>query len=138
MKYLISISFFLFFSLLVFSQKADDLIGKYRLSNGLDIVFFKYNNKFYGKIISLKHFKEKQIKDINNPDKSKRNDLLINKIIIRNLEFDKEKKQWINGEIYSPDKGVTLDLKVTHLREKEIEVVGSKYIFWITLHWKKI
>ena len=138
MRNIILILILIFSTLNVFSQKADDLIGKYRLSNGIDVQFFKYKNKYFGKIISLKHFKEKQTKDINNPDKSKRNDLLMNKIIIKNLIFDKEKKQWVDGEIYSPDKGVTLDLKVTHLREKEIEVVGSKYIFWVTLHWKKI
>ena len=121
-----------------FAQQADKLIGKYRLPNMLDVEIFKSNDKYSGKIIALGDFDEGQTTDINNPEKSKRNNPLIGMVIINNLEFDKDEKQWINGEMYGPEKGMIFNLKITELRQNEIEVVGSKYLFWKTLVWKKI
>lgn len=121
-----------------YAQNADDIIGKYKLPNKIDVEIFKQNGKYFGKIIKLNGFEDGQEKDINNPDKSKQNDLLVGKVIIKNLIFDNEEKQWINGEMYGAEKGMVFDLKITEIRNNEIEVVGSKYFFWKTLIWKKI
>ncbi|NOX46272.1 MAG: DUF2147 domain-containing protein [Chlorobi bacterium] len=121
-----------------FGQKADEIIGKYRLPNRLDVEIFKSNGKYSGKIIAVGDFDEGQTTDINNPEKSKRDIPLIGMVIIKNLEFDADKKQWINGEMYGPEKGMFFNLKITEMRENEIEAVGSKYFFWKTLEWKKI
>lgn len=40
--------------------------------------------------------------------------------------------------MYGPEKGMTFNLKVTEMRDNEIVVVGSKYVFWKTLVWEKI
>jgi len=40
--------------------------------------------------------------------------------------------------MYGPEKGMVFNLKITSIEKDEIEVVGSKYIFWHTLKWKKI
>ena len=122
----------------IFAQQADDIIGKYQLPNGLDVEIFKTNGKYNGRIIALNGYDNGQQKDIKNPDKSKRNDLLIGKVIIKDLEFDEKNKDWINGSLYGPEKGMFIDLKVTELRENEIVVIGSKMIFRRTLVWKKI
>ena len=121
-----------------FAQQADEIIGKYRLPNKLDVEIFKSNGKYSGKIIALGDFDEGQTTDINNPEKSKRGNPLLGMIIINNLEFDKDEKQWINGEMYGPEKGMVFNLKITEMREDEIEAVGSKYLFWKTLVWKKL
>ena len=121
-----------------FGQKADEIIGKYRLPNKLDVEIFKSNGRFSGKIISLRNFEDGQTTDINNPEASKRNEPLIGMVIIKNLEFDEDKKQWINGEMYGPEKGMTFNLKISEMRKGEIEAVGYKYFFWKTLEWKKI
>ncbi len=121
-----------------FAQQADEIIGKYRLPNKLDVEIFKSNGKYSGKIIALGDFDEGQTTDINNPEKSKRGNPLLGMIIINNLEFDKDEKQWINGEMYGPEKGMIFNLKITEMREDEIEAVGSKYLFWKTLVWKKL
>ena len=47
-------------------------------------------------------------------------------------------KQWINGKMYGPEKGVIFNLKITGVGEEDIEVVGSKYLFWHTMKWQKI
>jgi len=121
-----------------FAQKADDIVGKYHLPNNLDVEIFKMNNKYYGKIIALNEYENGQTKDIKNRDKSKHNDPLLEKIIIKDLEFDNENKEWINGSMYGPEKGMVFNLKITEIRKNEIVVVGSKFIMWRTLVWKKI
>ncbi|RLD54454.1 MAG: hypothetical protein DRJ05_14640 [Bacteroidetes bacterium] len=121
-----------------FAQQADEIIGKYRLPNKLDVEIFKSNGKYSGKIIALGNFDEGQTTDINNPEKSKRSNPLLGMVIIKNLEFDKDEKQWINGEMYGPEKGMIFNLKITEMREDDIEAVGSKYFFWKTLKWVKI
>jgi len=121
-----------------YAQKADEIIGKYHLPNDLDVEIFKDNGKYFGKIIALNNFKDGQTTDVNNPEESKQNELLVGKVIIKNLEFNSEKEQWLYGSMYGPENGMVFNLKITEMREKEIEVVGSKYIMWRTLKWEKI
>ncbi len=121
-----------------FAQKADDLIGKYRLPNKLDVEIYKTGDKYSGKIIALNNFEEGQTKDIKNPDKSKRNEHLLGMVIIKNLEYDSDEKKWLNGEMYGPEKGMFFHLKVNKVGNEKIEVVGSKYFFRRTLEWKKL
>ncbi len=125
-------------SLSLFAQQADDIIGKYHLPNDLDVEIFKANGKYNGKIIAHNNFENGQTKDVKNPDKSKREDLLLGKVIIKDLEFDEENKKWINGSMYAPEKGMIFNLKITKVSKTEIVVVGSKMIFWRTLVWEKI
>ena len=138
MKSKIKLTTYLIFFLVgsLSAQQADDIIGEYHLPNELDVKIYKNNGKYYGKIIALNGYE--QTKDFKNPDKSKRKDLLIGKVIIKGLEFDKEDKRWINGSMYGPEKGMLFNLKVTEINNKEIKVVGSKYLFWRTLTWLKI
>ena len=123
----------------IFAQKPDSVVGKYHLPNDLDVEIYKVGtNKYNGKIIALNSFEDGQKTDIYNDDESKKDTPLIGLEIIKGLEFDPVEKQWVNGEMYGPEKGMIFDLKVTEVREKEIEVVGSKYLFWRTLVWKTI
>ncbi|MCK5846022.1 MAG: DUF2147 domain-containing protein [Bacteroidales bacterium] len=137
MKLLISI-LALLINLSVFSQNADDIIGRYHLPNSIDVELYRVGDKYFGKIIKLNNFENGQILDINNPDKTKRNNLILGMEIIKDLEFDVIEKQWINGSMYGAEKGLVFNLEITKYRENEIEVVGSKYIFWKTLTWIKI
>ncbi len=122
----------------VLAQQADEIIGKYHLPNELDVEIYKDGNAFSGKIIGLNNFGEGQKEDIKNPEKSKQNDPLLGMVIIHNLEYNKDKKQWINGKMYGPEKGMIFNLKITEIGENDIEVVGSKYFFWHTMKWEKI
>lgn len=129
---------YLFVSFGIFAQKADDIIGKYHLPNKLDIEIYKIANSYFGKVIALNNWENGQKKDYKNPDISKRNEPLIGKVIIKNLKFDANKKEWINGEMYGPEKGMFFNLKVTKIYENKIEVIGSKFFLWKTLIWGKI
>lgn len=128
----------MFITTITFAQKADEIVGKYHLPNKLDVMIFKHNDKYYGKIIALNNFEDGQTTDINNGDKGKQSTPLMGMIIIKDLEYDSENNEWINGKMYGPEKGMFFNLRITERRKNEIEVVGSKYFFWHTLIWTKI
>jgi uncharacterized protein (DUF2147 family) len=134
----IIIAFLLFITAIATAQKADDIIGKYHLPNKLDVEIYKTGNSYSGKIIALNGFENGQTTDVKNPDKSKRDTPLLGKVIITNLQFDKEEKQWINGTMYGSEKGMDINLKITEMNGKEITVIGSKFILWKTLKWTRI
>ena len=134
----IILALFLFITGIATAQKADDIIGKYHLPNKLDVVIYKTGDNYSGKIIALNGFENGQTTDVKNPDKSKRDTPLLGKVIITNLEFDEGSKQWINGTMYGSEKGMNINLKITEMNEKEITVVGSKFILWKTLKWTRI
>ncbi len=139
MKKTLGIIYLLFFvSVISFSQQADEIVGKYHLPNGLDIELFSKNNKYFGKIIALNDFEKGQIKDINNPEKSKRKDNLLGKVIIENLEHDSKEKKWINGIMYGPEKGMFFNLEIKENKKDAIVIEASKFIFWKTMEWEKL
>jgi len=59
-------------------------------------------------------------------------------VIITNLTFSESEKKWLNGKLYGPEKGITINLKVTKLADKKATVVGSKFFFWRTFEWLKV
>ncbi len=138
LKIKLTISLITLLTSISFAQRADIIIGKYRLPNKLDIEIFKNNEKYFGKIIALNGFEDGQLKDINNPDQSKRNDYLLGKLIFKDLEYDQEEEIWINGSMYGAEKGLFVNLKITEVRQNEIVVVGSKFVMRKTLEWKKL
>ena len=138
LKLRLIISIVVFSTTFTLAQQADEIIGKYHLPNKLDIEIFKNNGRYFGKVIALNGFEDGQTNDINNPDNSKQNESLIGKVIINNLEFDKDEKEWVNGSMYGPEKGIVFNLKITESKQDEIVVVGSKYFFWKKLRWEKL
>ncbi len=138
LKLNLTISLITILTTISYAQQADIIIGKYRLPNKLEIEIFENQGKYFGKIISLNGFEDGQVKDINNPDRSKRKDSLLGKLIIQDLEYDMEEKKWIKGSMYGAEKGMHFNLKITEVRQNEIVVIGSKYIMRKTLEWKKL
>jgi len=136
-KLIVTIAFITISSFL-YAQESDDIIGKYHLPNNLDIEIFKVNDTYSGKIIALNGYKNGVTTDYKNPDKTKRKELLLGKIIINELKFNSSEKKWLSGKMYGPEKGIIVNLKVTEMNDEKITVVGSKYFFWKTLSWKKI
>ena len=138
LKSILIISIITVFTSMLFAQQADLIVGKYSLPNKLNIEIFETSGKYFGKIIALNGFENGQLKDINNPDRSKRKDPLLGKLIIENLEYDKAEKKWINGSMYGAEKGLYFNLLIAEVRENEISVVGSKFIMRKTVDWKKL
>ena len=138
LKSILIISIIILFTSMLFAQQADLIVGKYNLPNKLDVEIFENNGKYFGRIIALNGFENGQLKDVNNPDRSQRNDPLMGKLIIEDLEYDKAEKKWINGKMYGAEKGLYFNLLIAEIRENEIAVVGSKFIIKKSLEWKKL
>ena len=138
LKSILIVSLITLYTSLSFAQQADIIVGKYNLPNKLDIEIFENSGKYFGKIIALNGFENGQIKDINNPDRSHRNDPLLGKLIIKDLEYDKDEKKWINGSMYGAEKGLFFNLLIAEVRANEISVVGSKFIMKKSIEWKKL
>lgn len=106
---------------------AERILGRWTTENGKSHVeIFKQNNKFYGKIVWLKEpLNEKGIekKDDNNPDKSKRDQKLVNLLVLRDLNYESG-NVWTGGTIYDPKNGKTYKVKITFINEKELEIRG--------------
>lgn len=120
------------------AQQEDDIIGTYHLPNNLDVEIYRTGDDFSGKIVSVEGFNDGHFLDYKNPDKLLRSDSLLGKEIITELKYDKASKQWLNGKMYGPGKGLIFNLKVNEVLDNEIEVVGSKFFFWKTMKWSKI
>lgn len=127
-KIMLAIQIILFSISVLSAQQADDIIGTYRLPNNLDIEISKVNQKYQGKIVAVNKNIEGSLQD----------ESILGDVIIHKLEFDKSSNKWVNGTMYSPKKGLTFNLQVNEIREKEIEVVGSKLFFWKTMTWKRL
>lgn len=138
LKIKLTIALILLFTGFSSAQDADVIIGKYLLPNDLEVELFKQDGKYFGKIVGLNNYQDGEKYDVKNWDSSKRKDLLLGKLIIKNLEYDAEEKIWVDGEMYGPDKGINVNLEITEVRETEIIIIGSKFIMRKTMAWKRI
>lgn len=124
----ITTAFAFLLSLISFSQKADQLIGKWMPSEGkAHIEIYKKNNQYFGKIVWLKEPKNENgqpKKDVNNPDEKKQKQPLIGCELLQGFEFDSDDKIWEDGTIYDPNNGSTYSCKIELTHENEIEVRG--------------
>lgn len=138
LKIKLTIALILLFTGFSFAQDADVIIGKYLLPNDLEVELFKKDGKYFGKIVGLNNYQDGEKNDVKNSDQAKRSEPLMGKVIIKNLEYDSEEKIWINGEMYGPDRGINVNLKITEVKENEIIIIGSKYIMRKTMEWKRL
>ena len=53
-----------------------------------------------------------------------------------NIIFNK--RQWINGTIYAPQRGLELNLKINYAKENELEAEASKLFFWKSITWERL
>lgn len=102
-----------FMSNISFAQ--DGILGKwFNEEKTSQIEVYKENGKYYGKIIWLKDNKNPDgtspRKDYNNPDSKMKQRDLIGTIILKDLKWDADDKEWNEGEIYDPKSGKTYSL----------------------------
>ncbi len=117
-KSLKSIVIFLTFllPLVVFATNPNDILGIWLTENDESkIEIYKSGNEYFGKIIWLKEPNDKNgnpKKDVNNPDKTKRNNAAIGILILKNVRY--ENGAW-KGTLYGPKRGkeVACSLKLT-------------------------
>ena len=124
-------------TLLVAADK-DAILGNYHLPNDLDIEIYATSSGYEGKIIALNNYENGITTDVKNPDKSKRDTPLLGAVIIKGLAFDAESKEWVDGSMYGPNKGITVKLTVTEATAKGASIVGSKFVMKKKMFWERV
>ncbi|TVQ16160.1 MAG: DUF2147 domain-containing protein [Bacteroidetes bacterium] len=120
------------------NNHADLITGNYELPNGLWVKIYRQGNTYNGKILSVDHYIEEETLDIKNPARHLRSRPLVGLEIISGLTYDPGSRQWIKGEMYAPEKGMTVNLRIENADANELVVVGSKLMFRKTLSWERL
>jgi hypothetical protein len=114
---------------------SDDIIGVWKLENGIDLEIYKSGPYYLGKIHALNGFNKGQIIDIHNPDQESTKDSLVGKNMITNLKYNSKKNNWENGTMYAPHLGIFANLEIKNCTTDTLTAVGSKFMFWRTEYW---
>ncbi len=126
----------LLFSIALFAQESDPILGKWENPSGEGrIEIYKKNNKFYGKLYWIK---DSAKKDAKNPDPKLRSRNIQGTEILTN--FSKNSKTYEGGEIYDPKSGKTYSCKMTLKGNDQLDIRGYMGISLIgrTETWKRI
>lgn len=121
-----------------------DITGYWLTANkGTIVQFYKDGDSYHGKAVWHRQATDKNgkpLKDINNPDKSKRNNPLIGSLLVTNLKYNPKTKMYEGGKVYQPNTGRTFDCKVKLIRENNVmEITGTAGMSMIskTLVWSR-
>lgn len=117
---------FLVFSVQVFAQSKDDILGRWVNPSGEGkIEIYKKGDKYFGKLDWIKEpndDKGKPKKDEKNPNESLRGNALLGLEILKNFVFEDGK--WVNGTIYDPKSGKTYSCKLTLKGANQLNIRG--------------
>lgn len=121
-------------------QTSDKLLGNWINETGAaKFEFFKTGSTYQAKIIWMKepadaegHLKT----DKNNPDSNMRNRPIVGLIIIKGLQLKKE--QYVDGTIYSPEKGVIAKCSLKLQDDHTLDLTVSKSFFTYHKTWKRL
>jgi uncharacterized protein (DUF2147 family) len=130
--------FFAIPSLPVFAQ--NEITGKWLSEDKKGIIeIYKQAGKFDGKITWLSSPKDAHgnpMKDMENPDKSKRNQLLIGLVILKGFAY--KNGEWKGGTIYDPNNGKTYSCTMWLSNEKTLKIRGYWGILYETQKWTRV
>lgn len=135
---------FILSSISAFSQKVADpknqILGKWQTDDKRAIIeIVEQRNIYFGKIVWLQNATDKvgnPRKDIENPNKEKRNAFLIGLIIMNNFTFDDN--EYINGTVYDPDSGNNYNCKLWLLDNNTLKVRDYCGLFYKTFAWTRV
>ncbi|WP_113662722.1 DUF2147 domain-containing protein [Pedobacter nanyangensis] len=133
---------FIVFSLQLFAQKKDDILGKWVNPSGEgQIEIYKRGEKYFGKLVWIKEPNDEKGKpktDEKNPNESLRNKPILGLEILKNFEFDGSK--WQEGTIYDPKSGKTYSCKLTLKEPNQLSIRGYIGVSLIgrTEVWKRV
>lgn len=118
-----------------------DITGYWLTAQKATIVeFYKAGDKYNGKIVwsKQKDKKGQPLKDVNNPDKTKRSKPLVGQDIITGLTYNPKTGQYEGGRIYQPQTGKSFNGKVKlDKSSKTMQVTGGAGFISKTLTWTR-
>lgn len=119
-----------------------DLTGYWLTAQkGTIVQFFKNGDVYNGKIVWSKTVKDKsgkELKDVNNPDKAKRNSPVIGSSMITGLKYNPKTDTYEGGKIYQYQSGKSYNCKVNLDKNKNVmKIVGGVGFISKTLTWTR-
>lgn len=126
--------------LISFSAKAysQNFTGRWLVEKKDGVIeIYKKGNKYYGKVVKAKTFKDKNGKlkrDVKNPDKSKRNRTLKDLVFL--TDFTLKDKQLVGGKLYDSRSGKTYKGKLW-IENGKMKVRGYLGVFYDTRTWTR-
>lgn len=103
------------------AQKADDIIGLWRPSEGTSYIkiYKAQNGKYYGQIVWLKEPNDEN----GNPKRDPNGDLILKMVNLKDFVFDDD--EWEDGTIYDPKSGNLYYCSIEMPSPDKLEVRGS-------------
>jgi uncharacterized protein (DUF2147 family) len=138
MRHLVISILFFISQLSIYAQDTSDKIVGIWLNEDKTnkIEIYKVDDTYSGKIIwiaQLENNPDLNPKDKNNPNREKRNQSILGMDIITGLSYSDGK--WVNGTIYTPQKGIYAECTVKLLSDNKLSLVVSKGMFSRTKTW---
>lgn len=135
---------FFLITLLVFStfSFSKEIVGKYLTqkdkSGQIIVEIYKEDGKIYGRIDKI--LEGNLTKDVNNPDKSKRDRNLLGMTFVTGFTYNEKKDKYENGRIYDPSSGNTYSCTMKVLNDGNLEFRGYVLnpLFGMTQVWTKV
>ena len=111
-------------------QSSNDILGTWiSVKKNVIMDVYKVSDQFRAKILWFDDTDDlsrprKTRKDINNPNKSLRNRLILGMDVLEGLNYNAEKHRWEDGKIYDPRSGRHWSSVVYFNDENQMEVKG--------------
>ncbi|HOI86799.1 MAG TPA: DUF2147 domain-containing protein [Lentimicrobium sp.] len=126
------------------STTPKDITGHWLTANkGTIVQFYKEGNEYKGKIVWLRQPNGrdgKPLKDINNPDRAKRNNPVLGMVLIEGLKYNAGTDTYEGGKVYQPQSGRTFNGRVKLEQGRNVmKITGSLGFSLIsrTLTWTR-
>lgn len=121
---------------------AKDLTGYWLTAQKGSIVeFYKTGDTYEGKVAWSKNAKDKNgkpLKDVNNPNKAKKNNAIVGTTMLSGLKYNAATDTYEGGKIYQYQTGRSYNCKVTLNKEKNVmKIVGGVGFISKTLTWTR-
>lgn len=121
-----------------------DISGYWLTANKANIIqFYKVGDVYNGKIVWVRQNKTKNGKpltDVNNPDKSKRNNPIVGTQMVSNLRYNPKTKMYEGGKAYLPQTGKTFNCKAKLIKNNdalEVTAMAGLSLMSKTLTWSR-
>ena len=125
-KKIFGLIFILMFTLPVFSQNRDAVLGKWlNVSGEGQIMIYKKGNEYFGKLVWLKSPNDEKANpklDIKNPEISLKTRPVLGLEILKNFSY--RDGIWEDGSIYDPKTGKTYSCKMSMVSSDKLDIRG--------------
>lgn len=128
------------------NNAADNIIGKYESVQGSDVykveVTKNSDGSYQAKLFYVKDTIDpktgKHYLDTKNPDRSLRNVPNDQIVLIKDLKYNKDKKNWGDSKIYDPQRGIKVNVTAAFIADGRLSLKGSVLGIGETIYWTPI